>query len=653
MYLMVPIFRCLQRKLFLWGILIFATLLYTINIIVIITEDEDITSNKANKLSDNLQEINYLINTSNCRIPEDDPFNDEIIVFLENEVTLTCSKYDLLTYIDKTNGAVTLNINKSLLGVYSSLPVQCCYSYIKRISYEIDDDNEIEFTDCIVFEDTVNLTFPYIRVNCYNFLTSVYTNVHATTLPLVKETNTSPNKNKFSVLLVGIDSMSKSNIRRTMPRTYQFAEEHFFKLRGYNKIGLNTFPNLMAILTGYNCDQLDQICNNSVRLNTCHFIWDHFRESKYVTAFAEDECILSTFNYHRPGFSVEPTDFYYRPYFLASETLKVQKFKSMTFCAGPEISGQRILNAAKDFAISFKDEPSFGLFWTNSFSHDDINMAAAMDVPTFKFLSDPHFMSALDNTIFIFFSDHGFRFGDIRFTHSGWLEERLPFIYIRLPKKFEKLYPDKYKNFLTNIERLTVPYDLFYTFQDILEMGDSNYKKYIGKGCPECLSIFSEVPENRSCEDAHIDSHWCTCEKHTYIDPNDHNVRLIGQFILGTVNKRIKHKAVGSLCSTYSLRRVRSAGISKPYVNHQNETVNHYLLTIETNPTAMFEATVEASFKNGKHYFQLLGGMGRVDMYRKVTWCIDDNDIKPYCYCTTTSLFGYLKNIIYKLLPFI
>lgn len=88
--------------------------------------------------------MNYLINTSNCRIPEDDPFNDEIIVFLENEVTLTCSKYDLLTYIDKTNGAVTLNINKSLLGVYSSLPVQCCYSYIKRISYEIDDDNEIE-----------------------------------------------------------------------------------------------------------------------------------------------------------------------------------------------------------------------------------------------------------------------------------------------------------------------------------------------------------------------------------------------------------------------------------------------------------------------------------------------------------------------------
>lgn len=92
----------------------------------------------------NPQKMVYLINTSNCRIPDDDPFNADIIDFIKEEKPYKCSKYDLLSYIDKKNGIVSLNINKSLVEAYSNFKIQCCYSNITRIDYEVRADNQIK-----------------------------------------------------------------------------------------------------------------------------------------------------------------------------------------------------------------------------------------------------------------------------------------------------------------------------------------------------------------------------------------------------------------------------------------------------------------------------------------------------------------------------
>jgi len=54
-----------------------------------------------------------------------------------------------------------------------------------------------------------------------------------------------------SVFLFGIDSMSRMNFRRSMPLTSAFvSQKGWFEMEGYNKVGDNTLPNLMAILTG-------------------------------------------------------------------------------------------------------------------------------------------------------------------------------------------------------------------------------------------------------------------------------------------------------------------------------------------------------------------------------------------------------------------
>lgn len=166
---------------------------------------------------------------------------------------------------------------------------------------------------------------------------TVYENVHAILDPEKVRDRVEQNVNqsvgasprKLSVLILGIDSVSRLNFYRTMPKTEKYLRETgWIGLKGYNKIGDNTFPNLMAILTGQSSQQAYSRCKPTVayKLDHCPFLWHNFRNAGYVTAYGEDETMLNTFNYLKVGFVEPPTDYYLRPYMLASERLlKVKK----------------------------------------------------------------------------------------------------------------------------------------------------------------------------------------------------------------------------------------------------------------------------------------------------------------------------------------
>lgn len=234
-----------------------------------------------------------------------------------------------------------------------------------------------------------------------------------------------------------MDSMSNLNIQRTMPKVHTLLENQFIGFRGYNKIEDNTFPNLMAVFTGRSYSTLGPNCQKNETFDRCNFIWKEFANRGYVTAYGEDEPTVNTFNYLKEGFFEPPTDVYLRPYFLAAYDLSTKTKSYMTVCSGPESTASRMFNAAKSFLKIFEKEPVFALYWLNSFSHDNVNEPSAMEDMVLNFLTSSEVTKAMDNSIFIVFSDHGFRFGDIRFTYSGWLEERLPFLYVRFPKLFQ------------------------------------------------------------------------------------------------------------------------------------------------------------------------------------------------------------------------
>jgi hypothetical protein len=342
---------------------------------------------------------------------------------------------------------------------------------------------------------------------------------------------------------------------------------------------------------------------------------------------------LTTFNFYKTGFLKQPTTHYFRPFALAAESnLKIQKKRRfLTYCLGHQHYVDYIYKYALDFGSVYKNHSHFGLFWSNSFSHEDLSDPSAMDEKTREFLMDLQERGILNDTIIFFFSDHGARFGPILQTLSGWYETRLPFMFIWLPPWFRKKYPKYVSNLKVNKNRLTNPFDLHMTLQHLLEISGRNPNlTQPAKSCPKCQSLFEVVPENRTCEDAGIDSHWCTCTPFQHVDANSRIVHQIVDFVLDYLNGFISEHGK-SLCATLKLKKiVQSRSLS--LIVSSNATTD-YLVAFVTNPAnAELEATVRYWKESNK--MELIGSVSRLDRYGSQSDCISDNkELKKYCYC--------------------
>lgn len=99
---------------------------------------------------------------------------------------------------------------------------------------------------------------------------------------------------------------------------------------------------------------------------------------------------------------------------------------------------QVIQDYSLEFSRVFLDTPHFGFFWSASLSHDHLNMLHHADEPYMRYLKELEAMGALNHTALFFISDHGIRWGNLRSTYIGMLEERLPYIIIYFPPWFRK-----------------------------------------------------------------------------------------------------------------------------------------------------------------------------------------------------------------------
>lgn len=416
-----------------------------------------------------------------------------------------------------------------------------------------------------------------------------------------------------------------------MPKVYAYLERNFIGLKGYNKIEDNTFPNLMAVLTGRSLQTLEPGCTRNETFDKCDLIWRDFRDSGFITAYGEDEPYLNTFNFNKKGFLRPPTSVYLRPYFISAYLLPVVYKHTMGVCSGPENTAARMFEAAIDLLSTFQDRNLFLVYWLNSFSHDNVNFPSSMDEKVLEFLHHPTITHAMENSIFVLFSDHGFRFGDIRFTYSGWLEERLPFLYVNFPTSFTQDFPGLVANFQLNAHhRLTTPYDFHMTLQNLLKLSNSSFNVKPSLGCPKCKSLFELVDKERSCEDAGVPPHWCTCQGYSRLSSESPVALKLGHFVIQEVNRLIQGFSEGHKCATYQLSSVETVGRSD---------LKGYLILVRSYPYAMFEATV--SWKGGR--FELLGQISRVNRYGAYSSCIQHDVLRKYCFCDqwSTKIFSH------------
>ncbi|KAH8406725.1 hypothetical protein KR222_008160 [Zaprionus bogoriensis] len=604
----------------------------------------------------------FYVESEHCKIPYIDPFSPDAMEVYVPEQFETCSNQsDLVTPLfDVTSKRYVLHIDEKVAALaLNSIDVEfnCFYQEIKR---QTQDDTYKNLEAKVYFSQgyVVPVHVQGMILECHEAANT--SNViqrdglafvqyqPLTTAKPVREGTTmwEETPRKPSVIMFGIDSISRINLRRTMPKVYKFlTQSGWYEMQGYNKVADNTFPNLMAILSGYLPDSgKEQVCDTDTKgcFDQFPFIWKFLKSAGYLTAYAEDEFGLNTFNYLKPGFVNPPTDYYYRPLLNAfSGELEMSKCGNctMTYCIGRRVQCTYVYDYCREFAKRYAAErPIWGLFWSTSFSHDSFSLPSKMDDMIEQYLQDFEADGVLSESIVVFFADHGARYGTLSFLSSGFLEERLPMLFIYLPPWFRERYPQYARALHLNRNRLTSNFDLHNTLKHIIELGQSEDSPGLplARDCPQCHSLFYPANATRSCPDAGIHEHYCTCQPYKRIS-TDWSRRIV-PLIIERMNDYLWAKNLSGLCANLTLSYIHKIEM-KLGLDHDfhgelpvlDEALYRTKFKVQQNSADFFATVV---FNNVTQHVDVdVEMISRTNSYADDSTCIDDKIAKLYCIC--------------------
>ncbi|XP_064638766.1 uncharacterized protein LOC135494587 isoform X2 [Lineus longissimus] len=457
---------------------------------------------------------------------------------------------------------------------------------------------------------------------------------------------------QMNVLMVIIDSLSHMSWKRKLPQTYRFLKNSLGStvLDGYNIVGDGTTPNIVALLTGKQIEELPETRRSqydSTYVDRYPLLWLDYEKKGYATLFAEDEPTMGTFNLRLNGFEKTPTDHYMRPFWQAIWESTLNK-NSPRFCLGEKPKHQYMLDYGRDFFVKYHNVSKFGIIFHGELTHADNNPGEHIDTDLVKFLVALKSGHYLDNTLLVVMSDHGARYSTVRHTIQGKLEERLPLMSLAFPKWFQKKYPASIKNLKDNVGKLTTPFDVYETLKDVLDSKRLETRpKYNDRG----ISVLKSIPRNRTCASAGIALHWCTCLRYEEVDTKDKLTRKAAAAVVTHMNKMTtNHRDV---CHELTLQNLFDAKMIIPneqllkYYNsfdNDHRIANftkkaqvdsaHFQITFDTAPSnALYEGTVLVDFKKGS--YKVTSEISRINPYNKESHCVIDKypELRKFCYC--------------------
>ena len=536
--------------------------------------------------------------------------------------------------------------------------VVCEYIPLERGN---DDFSVLSRQVIMPMKNGTKISSDFFQVRCVGQRGDIYRNIHSGVLPKKapeqeEEATSAETKTKLSldlnVLMVGFDSVSRMMWQRNLPRAYSYLTETLggVVMEGYNIVGDGTPQALLPILTGMQEPELPEARRGHSGATTVDghpWIYKELRRAGYVTQWAEDGATIGTFTYRMLGFKEAPVDHYMRPFYLRAEQL----YKMYPpYCLGSLPRHVNMLNWAKELYQAYTDRKKFSFIFHSELSHDHIGALSVVDDDLVQFLEYMENSGHLNNTLLILMSDHGARFTQVRQTLQGKYEERMPFFSFRLPPKFAEKYPTIARNLKLNANRLTTPFDVHATFKDILDFKGA--RNIPAAKMPRGISVFQKIPRERTCADAGIEAHWCTCLQWVQVGVSDNRVYGAAQALVATMNDITSEQR--DYCEPLKVHNISTAVRYAPNDNvlkfkkskdsdgriadlsddmQANEVL--YQVTIVTEPGwGQFEATVKLSTSTDKFYVNSRD-ISRINRYGNQPHCVMDKlpHLRPYCYC--------------------
>lgn len=596
-----------------------------------------------------------------CVLPENlNPFDPGVMKFIWDVPSIKCADWPSLVYVDSKG---QLQKNKTVMLSFASYSdLSCTYQIVTRGKgdMEISMEPEVTFTS----GDFVPADFFYVVCKTPEGKV-IYSNMHhnINNRHILKEEKLKKTSDEqMNVFIYGIDAVSRLHAERKLQKTMKYLKNDIsaYIFEGYTKIGGNTFPNIAPLLTG---KAVGELPNTTGFLDEFPFMWKNFSKKGYATFHAEDWPEISTFNSNLKGFNEQPVHHYIRPMFLAFDSVSFYKNKldqahmyladkgirlgsQGGLCFGNKPKFKIIIDYYKQFIERYGDNLQFALSWNNELCHDYLNNLQLGDNDIFQFVRWLHTTGRLNNSVFIFLSDHGYLMNEIQNTFVGRFEARMPLLAVSIPPILKTKYPHIHSNLLKNTKRLITVYDIHETLKNILQADFTIKNLSYTKLLPRGISLFHEIPKSRSCKDAHIPEHFCPCYSSQKVSVRDPTVQEIAIFITSRINDKFQHH---HKCQELKLKEVNGASVvdSNLVKSRSRFTIRNliygsdiddrlrkrYIITLTTIPgNAKFESTVEMA-KNG-HMTILDDVITRTNMYKNQSACIKERLLKPFCFCS-------------------
>ncbi|XP_076464264.1 uncharacterized protein LOC143296298 [Babylonia areolata] len=602
-----------------------------------------------------------------CVHPQLNPYDPSIMNFYGTQAAAVNCRSAMEDWVYVTNG--TFRISRRARRLHGN--ITCEYAPIVRGS----DFSARHAPHVKPMLDGSPLHSDFFKVACVSDGGKKYMNIHsavawnpAVWARLVSAPNRQPNNRSalnLSVFMFGFDSLSRMAWMRLLPRTrdYYINVLGGIELSGYNIVGDGTPAALLPILTGKMEEELPEARRGFTGASTVDnhpWVWRNFSHHGYVTAHAEDMAHVGTFQYRMLGFKDQPTDHNMRTFYLAAESMYKH---NPPLCLGSKPRHINFMNWFRDLFDMYRDVPKFFFGFHAEMSHDFNNEVQALDDDLVDFLKGLQEKGHLNSTLLILMADHGARFNYLRATAQGKLEERMPYFSFRFPTWFRKVHPEIVRNMEINSKRLTTPFDIHETFLDILNYtgtGMADIKKHRG------VSLFKEVPKERTCSHAGVSPHWCACLEWQTVNRSDAVVVQAVQSAIRAINGytsiarencakltllEIKHSAryvpnVKDVSIAQKLSTYRHSHLSDSftYPPTSASAVELFQVSFKTQPgQGHFEVTCSRDVTSG--VFRMSAkDINRINKYGDQPRCVRDKlpHLRPYCYCHTVLRFVLL-----------
>ena len=288
--------------------------------------------------------------------------------------------------------------------------------------------------------------------------------------------------------------------------------------------------------------------------------------------------------------------------------------------------------------------PYFSFNFLKYYTHDLILVPDGFDSGLRDMLENYAKNGFLNDTMLVFFSDHGSRMNEFAHTtDAGKMERSMPFLGIRLPNRMQAT---KYaKHLHNNRNKLISTFDVYKTLKHFFYINKLglNSKKLNSLECREHfkksnhsirslrgISLFEKIESGRSCLDAIVPSGYCICNPKASIseegfsEETKYDVVSAARIIIGEINKITD--SVRSKCARFKLDTI--ASLKKSVFS----TKNLYEFQILLQPgNALFEATLKYEKKSSK--LRLHDKVLRISRYDKQSDCMKEHQFYGFCFC--------------------